>query len=99
MRDREAEVEAAGLTVLGASFDDAAANRAFAEKYDFPYKLLCDTDRSLGLAYGAADTADQRNARRVSYVIDEAGKILLVYPKVNPSDHLDQILADLRRAG
>ena len=96
MRDQASEVEAAGITVLGASFDSVDDNRAFAEKFDFPYKLLCDTTRELGMAYGAAASADQGYAKRVSYLIGDDGKILLAYPKVDPKGHLDQVLSDLK---
>lgn len=89
-------MEAAGITVLGVSFDSVEDNRAFAEKFDFPYKLLCDTNRELGVAYGAARNADEGYAKRVSYLIGEDGKILLAYPKVDPKAHLDQILGDLK---
>ena len=95
LRDQATAVDAAGITVLGVSFDSVEDNRAFAEKFDFPYRLLCDTDRSLGLAYGAAGSADEGYAKRISYVIAEDGKILLAYPKVDPKTHLDQILGDL----
>jgi len=40
--------------ILGASFDNVEDNRKFAEKFKFPFPLLCDTDRKIGLAYGAA---------------------------------------------
>ena len=73
------------------SFDSIEDNRAFAEKFDFPYPLLCDTEKSLGGAYHAG-SGDY--AKRVSYVIED-GKILLAYAKVDPKAHLDQILADL----
>lgn len=96
MRDQASAVEAAGLSVLGVSFDNVEENRAFAEKFDFPYPLLCDTNRELGLAYGAARSADEGYAKRISYVIGEDGKILLAYPKVDPKTHLDQILSDLQ---
>ncbi|NRA01809.1 MAG: peroxiredoxin [Myxococcales bacterium] len=96
MRDRQSETEAAGLEVLGVSFDSVDENRAFAEKFDFPFRLLCDTDRSIGMAYAAARSADEGYARRISYVIDEDGKVLLVYKKVDPKEHLDRILSDLR---
>lgn len=86
---------AAGLTVLGASFDTVEENRAFAEKFDFPYRLLCDTDRRMGMAYGVARSADEGYPKRVSFVIGEDGKILHVYPKVNPKTHLDDVLADV----
>ena len=96
MRDQASAVEAAGITVLGASFDSVEDNRAFAEKFDFPYRLLCDTSRALGMAYGAAAKADDGYAKRISYLIGEDGKILLAYAKVDPKTHLDQILSDLQ---
>jgi peroxiredoxin Q/BCP len=65
------------------SFDDAAANAKFAEKYDFPFPLLCDTERTIGLAYGAADSAKDEYAKRIAYVIDEQGKIAEAHAKVD----------------
>ena len=96
MRDRASDVEAAGITVLGVSFDSVEDNRAFAEKFDFPYLLLCDTDRALGMAYGAARSADEGYAKRISYLIGEDGKVLLAYPKVDPKGHIDQLLNDVK---
>jgi peroxiredoxin Q/BCP len=95
LRDRKDETEAAGLEVLGISFDGVEENRAFAEKFDFPFRLLCDTDRSVGMKYGAARTSDEAYARRISYVIGEDGAVLHVYAKVDPATHLDAVLADL----
>ena len=37
--------------MLGASFDSAADNKKFAEKFNFNFPLLCDTDRAIGTAY------------------------------------------------
>jgi len=65
--------------VLGASFNTVEENAAFAKKNDFNFPLLCDTDRSLGLAYGACDNPKARYARRVSILIDEAGNIARIY--------------------
>ena len=95
MRDHADRVKAAGLEVLGISFDSVEENRAFAEKFDFPFRLLCDVDRSVGMAYGAAKAPDAGYAKRISYVIGEDGRILEVYPKVDPNTHLDQVLGDL----
>jgi peroxiredoxin Q/BCP len=89
------EVRAKGLEVLGISFDPVEENRAFAEKFDFPFRLLSDVDRAVGLAYGAADAADAPYAKRISYVIDEQGRVALAYPKVKPAEHLDRVLEDL----
>jgi len=83
------------VTILGVSFDTVEANRAFAEKLGFPFRLLCDTGREVGLAYGACDTAEAEYARRISYVIDAEGRIAQAHAKVSPASHPGELLASL----
>jgi peroxiredoxin Q/BCP len=83
------------VEVLGVSFDPVEENAAFAQKFSFPFPLLCDTTRAVGLAYGACDNAKAGYARRISYLIDEHGKILKAYDGVNPRSHTAEVLADL----
>jgi peroxiredoxin Q/BCP len=90
---RHEEFVRRGALILGVSFDSVAENRAFAEKFRFPYPLLCDTKREIGMAYGACDSPGAKNARRISYVIDESGIIRHVLPKVDPATHTDEVLA------
>jgi thioredoxin-dependent peroxiredoxin len=80
--------------VLGASFDDPAANKAFAEKFKFPYQLLSFT-KADGKTYGACDESESNYARRISYLIGPDRKIVKAYPKVKPADHPTQVLADI----
>lgn len=75
------------------SFDTAAENKAFAEKFSFNYPLLCDTDRSMGVAYGAADDASAGHARRVGVVIDPEGKVKEYLPKVDAASYPRDVLA------
>lgn len=75
------------------SFDTVAENAAFAAKFDFPYPLLCDTERSIGLAYGACDDAGASHARRISYVIGPGGTITHRFDKVDPKSHPAEVLA------
>lgn len=82
--------------ILGLSFDSPADNRAFREKFSFPYDLLCDTDKSVGIAYGAAEDASAGHPARISYLIDPEGRIAKVYGKVVPVEHPDEVLADLK---
>lgn len=58
-------------------------NRRFAEKYNFPFPLLCDTEKKIGVAYGAADSGKDEYARRIAYVIDENGVIAQAHAKVD----------------
>ena len=69
--------------MIGVSFDTVQENRLFAEKFDFPFPLLCDTEKKIGTAYGAADSAKDEYARRIAYVIDEDGKIAQAHAKVD----------------
>lgn len=81
------EFHAKNAQVIGVSFDDVKANRHFAEKFDFPFPLLCDTDRTIGLAYAAADSPQDMLARRIAYVIDEEGRIAQAHAKVDASTY------------
>jgi peroxiredoxin Q/BCP len=72
-----------------------AANRAFAEKFSFPFLLLSDTERSIGVKYGAAETPATKTARRISYLIGPDGKIAAAYGKIDVNAHPDQVLSDI----
>ena len=63
------------VTVVGVSVDDQAKNAAFRKENDLPFTLLCDEDRKVAMAYGAADTADARFARRIAVLIAADGRV------------------------
>ena len=81
--------------ILGASFDTAEENAAFAKKFNFNFPLICDTDRKVGVLYGAASDASQKNAARVGVIIGPDGKVKEWYPKVSaqgfPAEALEKI--------
>lgn len=64
-----------GTVILGVSFDTQAENKAFHDKFEFGFPLLCDTTRAMGLAYGACTSADAKYADRISYIIGPDGTI------------------------
>jgi peroxiredoxin Q/BCP len=81
--------------VIGVSFDKPEDSRKFSEKFRFPFPLISDTGRKLGMAYGACDSPKDEYARRVAYVIDESGKIAQVHPKVDARSYPKEQLASL----
>lgn len=81
--------------MLGASFDSVDKNAKFAKKFEFDFPLLCDVDRKIGVAYGAAEDASAGSAKRISYLIGKDGKIRKAYPKVDAAAHPEEILKDL----
>ncbi|HYP25983.1 MAG TPA: peroxiredoxin [Blastocatellia bacterium] len=94
-RDRIESYSGKNVEILGVSFDTEEENRAFAEKFNFPYRLLCDTDRKVGVAYGAADDPSAQYARRITYVIDPEGRISKAVGQVNAREHPEQLLGEL----
>ncbi|HKG22110.1 MAG TPA: peroxiredoxin [Blastocatellia bacterium] len=94
-RDRIESYAGKNAEILGVSFDTEEENRAFAEKFDFPYRLLCDTGRDIGVAYGAADEPTAMYARRITYVIDPEGRISKAIGQVSAREHPEQLLGEL----
>ncbi len=83
------------IHVYGVSFDSPEKNRAFAEKHDFPFPLLCDTERKLAIAYGAAAAADTKFAARYTFLINPDGLIEMAIDTQDPGGQADEILAVL----
>ena len=74
--------------------DSPEDNKKFKEKFKFPFDLLSDTSKTMSIAYGAAQD-DSARPTRISVLIGPDQKIKVIYPKVIPADHPDEVLADL----
>ncbi len=86
------------IEVLGVSVDDEKSHKKFAEKYSLPFRLLADSDKKIVKDYGVWGEKNMYGRKymgtlRVTYVIDEKGKIAAVWPKVKPDGHAEEILA------
>lgn len=98
LRDNYAALEAAGVVVLGVSFDDPEANLRFVQGESLPFRLLSDKDRKLAVAVGAADSERAWFASRISYLVGPDGKVRKAYDDVDPSVHATEVLADSKAA-
>lgn len=85
--------------IAGVSCDPPSENRAFRDKFGFPFDLLSDEDRSVSLRYGAADSAEQPYPARISYLIDPEGNVVRAYGAVKPADHPGEVLAAIEEIG
>jgi peroxiredoxin Q/BCP len=94
-RDHQEYYDDHGIRIVGISLDPLERNVAFARKFDFKFPLLSDVDRKIGLAYGACSDAKAQHAERISFLIDEQGKIARVYDHVDPRDHPAKVLAEI----
>tara|TARA_B100000686_G_scaffold315788_1_gene363045 strand:+ start:184 stop:621 length:438 start_codon:yes stop_codon:yes gene_type:complete len=94
-RDLHKEFQAKNTVVLGVSFDSVEENKAFAQKFDFPYSLLCDVEREIAKAYGALGSPEDKYASRITYVIDHKGVITEVIEEVNTGTHAGELCSRL----
>lgn len=86
--------------VFGVSIDPVKKHAKFIGKFELPFPLIADTDRTMVEAYGAWVEKSMYGKRyfgteRTTFVIDEAGKITAVFPKVKPAEHVDLLLGAL----
>ena len=79
------------IQIFGVSLDNENDNKAFAEKFSFPYPLLCDVDREVALSYQAVSSKEDQYAARISYVIGEDGKILESIENVDTTNHSNDL--------
>ena len=96
-RDGFAEFRRRKVEILGVSVDNEKSHKKFVEKYDLPFRLLADTEKKIVNDYGvwgqkALYGLKFMGINRVTYLIDEKGKIAAVWPKVKPAEHAKEIL-------
>ncbi len=97
IRDDYSDFKKLGVKVFGISKDSPESHKKFAEKYDLPFTLLADTKREVITKYNAIkDIFGNIGTKRISYLIGKDGKILKIYPKVDPTTHASEILEDIR---
>jgi len=101
LRDGNAELAAKGAAVLGVSTQDERSHQAFTRKFHLNFPLLADTDGSVGRSYGTlggSGVVDRIKtavgmAKRVTFVIDERGRIAHVIDKPDVANHAAEVLA------
>ena len=97
-RDRIQEFEKANTVIVGISYDSPELNKAFRDKFSFPYDLLSDENGQVSIAYGVSESDSARSPRK-SVLLDPNGSVAVAYDEVKPADHPDQVLSDLAKFG
>lgn len=91
IRDNFALFEESNIVVFGISYDSPKSHKKFAEKYNLPFILLSDIDKSVAKSYNSYGWF---LAKRNSFLIDKSGKIFKIYKSVNVTEHTENILND-----
>jgi peroxiredoxin Q/BCP len=98
-RDSFQEFTKRGIEVIGISVDPVKSHKKFTEKYQLPFTLLSDTEKTMVANYDVWATKkmygkEYMGILRTTYLIDPKGMIAAVYENVKPETHIEQILVD-----
>lgn len=100
-RDNWAALQAAGVVVLGVSTDTVKRHDSFARRFELPFTLIADPERKVVSAYGVYAEKSfmgrlSMGTHRVTFLIDAAGRIARIWPKVSVKGHADEVLAAVK---
>ncbi len=96
-RDNYQALTAQGFVVLGVSTDDEKSHKKFETKFDLPFTLVADTDKSINNSYGVWVEKSMygktyMGTNRKTFIINEEGKILAIINKVDTKNASAQVL-------
>ena len=86
--------------VLGVSPDSSASHCKFRDKFELAFELLSDPDHAVLEKYGAWGEKTLYGKKslgvlRSTVIIDKAGNVQKVFPKVKVNGHVEAVLAAL----
>jgi len=97
LRDNFDELTEKGIVVLGVSVDEVKKHKKFEDKYKLPFTLVADEEKTIVADYGLWGEKKfmgktYMGTSRVTFLIDEKGKIAHIIEKVDTKNHTAQIL-------
>ncbi len=96
-RDSLGHFEALDTVVLGVSRDTLDSHEQFSAKHRIPFLLLSDPETEVCKAYGVFGTKsfmgrEFLGIHRTTFVIDKAGTVRQVFPRVKVREHATEVL-------
>lgn len=97
LRDNHGELLNKGIKVVGVSADSEEKHQKFIKKYDLPFPLIADTDKSIIQSFGVWGEKKfmgkvYDGIHRTTFILDKDGTVMKRIDKVKTKDHTNQIL-------
>ncbi len=98
LRDNIALLKKKGIIVIGVSVDDVKKHKKFEIKYDLPFTLIADTEKTIVEKYQVWGEKKfmgktYMGINRTTFLINELGKIDAIIDTVDTKEHTEQILS------
>jgi peroxiredoxin Q/BCP len=89
--------------VLGVSPDQPKAQKKFEEKYNLPFTLIADADKTICNAYGVIQEKNMYGKKvmgvaRTTFIIGPNGKVKHIFRKVKPEGHAEEVIEYLKES-
>ena len=99
-RDEFAVFKSMDAVILGVSTDDAASHEKFRAKYELPFPLLVDDDKSVSTEYGSWGEKVLYGKKmigmtRSTFIIGEDGRLIKVWKRARAEDNALAVLKAL----
>lgn len=99
LRDNYKALQDKGFSLLGVSADSQKKQANFKAKYEFPFPLLADEDRTVIETFGVWGPKkfmgkEFDGIHRKTFIINEEGVVERVIDKVKTKDHAAQLLEE-----
>lgn len=97
LRDNFDAFKQAGYEIVGVSSDNEKSHQKFITQYELPFRLIADEDHQIHDLYGTWVEKSMYGKKywgtaRITFLIDEQGKIERIIDKVKTDNHTAQIL-------
>lgn len=97
-RDALPRFDASKAVILGISPDSVKSHVKFKEKFELPYTLLSDEEKTVLQAYDVWKEKSMYGRKymgveRTTFLIDPEGLIAKLFTKVKPAGHADEVMA------
>jgi thioredoxin-dependent peroxiredoxin len=89
-----------GFEVIGVSPDSEESHKKFSKKFELPFELIPDTEKEILNNFGVWGEKKMygrtyMGVHRTTFIIDENGVVLKIFPKVKTKEHYEQIMKAL----
>lgn len=98
LRDDYSALLENNIAVIGVSADSVSSHKKFIDKFQLPFPLIADTEKTLLNLFGVwgpkkfmGKTYD--GIHRTSFLFDETGNLMSIIEKPNTKNHAQEILA------
>jgi peroxiredoxin Q/BCP len=96
LRDNLEDLKKDGVEVIGVSADSVKSHKGFAERFNLPFTILADEDKTLVQAFGAFGEKSMFGKKymgitRSSFLIGPDATVLAVWPKVKPLHQVEDV--------